>query len=169
MLGFTFTEWVNYKAFILIPWDTWDYWVLCILSALYYFVIVIDESAIYKNGCHIFILVLTFFATFCFSTVRLWNVDSIKHKHLVKTKTTQGKKTIPTTCSYSKDGKLIAVACQDGSIQMWDYKRYVNVAKTCRNAHMNGTDTSCLTFSYDGQAIATRGGNSSIHSLESRI
>ena len=90
--------------------------------------------------------------------MRLWTVDSEKHKHLVKPRTTVGKKNIPTTCAYSKDGKLIAAACQDGSIQMWDYKRYVNVAKLCRNAHMNGTDTSCLTFSYDGLSVATRGG-----------
>lgn len=80
----------------------------------------------------------------------------------MKPKTCQGKKTIPTTCAYSKDGKLVAVACQDGSIQMWDYKRYVNVAKLCRNAHMSGTDTSCLTFSYDGMSIATRGGDDTV-------
>jgi len=76
----------------------------------------------------------------------------------MKPKTAQGKKNIPTTCSFSKDGKLLAAACQDGSIQMWDYKRYVNVAKMCRNAHQNGTDTSSLAFSYDGTCVATRGG-----------
>lgn len=92
--------------------------------------------------------------------MRLWIVGEIKHKHILKTKTQQGKKTIPTTCTFSKDGKLIASACQDGSIQMWDYKRYVNVAKIARNAHQNGSDTSCITFSYDGMSIATRGGKS---------
>lgn len=92
------------------------------------------------------------------STARLWNVGTVKHKHLVKPKTAQGKKTIPTTCAFSKDGRLIATACQDGSIQMWDYKRYVNVSKLCRDAHMNGSDTSCITFSYDGLSVATRGG-----------
>jgi WD40 repeat protein len=32
----------------------------------------------------------------------------------------QGKKVIPTTCTYSRDGSLIAAACQNGSIQIWD-------------------------------------------------
>lgn len=27
-----------------------------------------------------------------------------------------------------------------------------------RGCHMNGTDTSCLCFSYDGQCLASRGG-----------
>lgn len=94
---------------------------------------------------------------FCRS-VRLWIVGTTKHKNLVKPKTAQGKKNIPTTCTFSKDGKLIATACQDGSIQMWDYKRYVNVAKVYRNAHMNGTETSSLCFSYDGMSVASRGG-----------
>lgn len=85
-------------------------------------------------------------------------MDDIKHKHVLKPRTQQGKKNVPTACAFSKDGKYIAAACQDGSIQMWDYKRYVNVAKLYRNAHMNGTDTSCLEFSYDGLSVASRGG-----------
>jgi len=28
-----------------------------------------------------------------------------------------------------------------------------------RGAHMNGSDTTCLCFSYDGQVLASRGGN----------
>lgn len=32
----------------------------------------------------------------------------------------QGKKVVPTTCTYSRDGNLIAAACQNGSIQIWD-------------------------------------------------
>lgn len=28
----------------------------------------------------------------------------------------------------------------------------------CRQAHASGTDTSCLTFSYDGTVLASRGG-----------
>ena len=97
-----------------------------------------------------------------FRTLRLWIVGEVKHKHLVKPKTNQGKKTIPTTCAFSKDGKLIATACQDGSLQMWDHKRYVNVAKLTRNAHQNGTDTSSISFSYDGLSIATRGGDDTV-------
>lgn len=34
----------------------------------------------------------------------------------------------------------------------------VNVAMINRGCHMNGTDTSSLCFSYDGQCLASRGG-----------
>lgn len=56
-----------------------------------------------------------------FRTVRTWEVENPKKQRSVfKPRTTQGKKVIPTTCTYSRDGNLIAAACQNGSIQIWD-------------------------------------------------
>ena len=55
------------------------------------------------------------------STVRTWDVNNDKkHKAVFKPRTFQGKKVTPTCCAYSRDGKLIAAGCQDGSIQIWD-------------------------------------------------
>lgn len=99
------------------------------------------------------------------SSVRLWNVntDCKKHKHIMKPKTQQGRKTIPTACCYSNDGRWVACGCQDGSIQIWDHnKNFVNVAMVNRTAHMNGTDTSSLCFSYDDRVLASRGGDDTV-------
>ncbi|XP_027719364.1 WD repeat-containing protein 70 [Vombatus ursinus] len=96
-------------------------------------------------------------------TVRTWDVDNDKkHKSVFKPRTVQGKKVIPTTCTYSRDGKLIAAGCQDGSIQIWDRNMSVHTKFHCRQAHDPGTDTSCVTFSYDGTVLASRGGDDTL-------
>ncbi|XP_048450292.1 WD repeat-containing protein 70 [Rhincodon typus] len=66
-------------------------------------------------------------------TVRTWDMNTEKkHKSVFKPRSMQGKRVIPTTCVYSRDGKLIAAACQDGSIQIWD--RNLNVSVTLSNS-----------------------------------
>ncbi|XP_074425872.1 WD repeat-containing protein 70 [Larus michahellis] len=96
-------------------------------------------------------------------TVRTWDVNNEKkHKSVFKPRSVQGKRVIPTTCTYSRDGKLIAAGCQDGSIQIWDRNMTVHTKFHCRQAHAPGTDTSCLTFSYDGTVLASRGGDDTL-------
>lgn len=47
----------------------------------------------------------------------------------MKPRSANGLKTVPTTCTYNRDGNLIACACQDGSIQMWDHRKaFVSVS-----------------------------------------
>ncbi|XP_021365912.1 WD repeat-containing protein 70-like isoform X2 [Mizuhopecten yessoensis] len=104
-------------------------------------------------------------------TVRLWdvNMEGKKHKTVLKPRTQLGRKTVPTTCTYSKDGRWVATACQDGSIQIWDHnKSFVNVSMVNRNCHMNGSDTSCLCFSYCGQILASRGGDDTLKTWDIR-
>ncbi|CAG2190899.1 Gastrulation defective protein 1 homolog,WD repeat-containing protein 70 [Mytilus edulis] len=99
------------------------------------------------------------------ASVRLWDVNTgcKKHKNIMKPKTQQGRKCIPTACCYSTDGRWIACGCQDGSIQIWDHnKNFVNVGMVSRTAHMNGTDTSSLCFSYDDRVLASRGGDDTV-------
>nr|XP_020651334.1 WD repeat-containing protein 70 [Pogona vitticeps] len=92
-------------------------------------------------------------------TVRTWDINNDKkHKGVFKPRSAQGKRVIPTSCTYSRDGKLIAAGCQDGSIQIWDRNMNVHTKFHCRQAHAAGSDTSCLTFSYDGTILASRGG-----------
>lgn len=65
------------------------------------------------------------------STVRTWDLNSEKkHKSVFKPRSFQGKKVTPTCCTYSRDGKLIAAGCQDGTIQIWDRNLSVSL-KTC--------------------------------------
>ncbi|KAF5893905.1 ciliogenesis and planar polarity effector 1, partial [Clarias magur] len=54
-------------------------------------------------------------------TVRTWDLNNEKkHKSVFKPRSMQGKRVTPTCCTYSRDGKLIAAGCQDGTIQIWD-------------------------------------------------
>ncbi|ESN92013.1 hypothetical protein HELRODRAFT_194479 [Helobdella robusta] len=67
------------------------------------------------------------------------------------------KKVVTTTCSYSRDGKLVAAACQDGSIQMWEHgKLYVKVILKNMTAHGCGNDIFSISFSNDNNFLASR-------------
>uniref|UniRef100_A0A1B6IFT2 Uncharacterized protein n=1 Tax=Homalodisca liturata TaxID=320908 RepID=A0A1B6IFT2_9HEMI len=92
-------------------------------------------------------------------TCRLWDVKKpLHHISIIKCRAQNGLKTTPTACTYSRDGNLIAAACMDGSIQMWDHRKmFVNTSLLLRNAHQTGTETSCIAFSYLGNWFATRG------------
>lgn len=91
-------------------------------------------------------------------TCRLWNLKNPKqHKNIMKARTQGGLKANPTTCSYNRDGNLIACGCYDGSIQIWDHrKNFVNTAFLLRDAHMKNNEISSLSFSYLGSYFATR-------------
>jgi WD repeat-containing protein 70 len=97
-------------------------------------------------------------------SVRLWDInDKFKHKSIIKPRNVQGKKAEPTTCSYSRDGNLVACGCDDGSIQMWDHRKaFINVTLLGRQCHMSNNFISSLSFSYDNKTIVTRGGYSLI-------
>lgn len=102
-------------------------------------------------------------------TVRTWDVtNEKKHKNVFKPRSMQGKRVIPTCCTYSRDGKLIAAGCQDGTIQIWDRNLSVHTKFHCRQAHVPGSDPSCLTFSYDGTVLASRGGDDTLKTWDMR-
>lgn len=100
------------------------------------------------------------------NSLRIWMVDKKgkTSKHVIKTKSKKsGLKTVPTACTISRDGLLVAAACQDGSIQMWDHRKtFVNVTMQVQNGHASGSDTSSIAFSYDNRCIATRGGDDTL-------
>ncbi|GBM50678.1 WD repeat-containing protein 70 [Araneus ventricosus] len=97
-------------------------------------------------------------------SLRIWLLDEIVHqKNVLKPRQQGGLRAIPISCRYSRDGQLVASACQDGSIQMWDHrKNFVNTCLLVRNAHDKGTDTSSLAFSYDNHYVASRGGDDTL-------
>ncbi|XP_014274174.1 gastrulation defective protein 1 homolog [Halyomorpha halys] len=98
------------------------------------------------------------------STCRIWDVkDQNKHKGIIKCRAKNGLKTSPTTCSYSRDGNLIASGCLDGSIQMWDHRRmFVNTAHLVRDAHDFGSEISSISFSYASSLLASRAGDGTL-------
>lgn len=92
-------------------------------------------------------------------TCRLWILYRPRgHASIIKCRAQNGTKTVPTACTYNRDGTVVACGCIDGSLQMWDHrKNFVNPSMVLRGAHANGSDISSLCFSYMGQELATRG------------
>uniref|UniRef100_A0A1I7ZHU0 WD_REPEATS_REGION domain-containing protein n=1 Tax=Steinernema glaseri TaxID=37863 RepID=A0A1I7ZHU0_9BILA len=96
-------------------------------------------------------------------SLRVWSTEDHKEitrcinkqKKLIKVKGAHGKRANPTTCCYSRDGKLIAAGCYDGSILIWKNGNiFVNTAYANREAH-KGPITS-LSFSPDGTRLLSR-------------
>jgi WD40 repeat protein len=91
------------------------------------------------------------------STLRIWETRSRDMKQIIKTRAQGGLKTIPNSCTYNRDGTMIAAGCQDGSIQMWDTRRmFVNTTHCIRQAHEKSTDITAVVFSYLGEQLASR-------------
>lgn len=92
------------------------------------------------------------------STLRIWEVPHFRQqKNVIKARAQGGLRATPTSCTYNRDGTLIAAGCQDGSIQMWDTRRmFVNTTHLLRDAHQKGIEISSITFSYIGSYLATR-------------
>jgi WD40 repeat protein len=55
-------------------------------------------------------------------SVRLWDVDRLKQKTVLKPTLRQSGRVAVTTCCYNSDGSIIAAGLVDGSIQLWDVK-----------------------------------------------
>lgn len=103
-------------------------------------------------------------------SVRIWDInDDKKHKNIVKPRNVQGKKTVPTTCAFSKDGNLIMCGCADGSIQMWDQrKKFINVTLLGRDCHMANSGITSIVCAYDSKTLATRGGDDTLKTWDMR-
>lgn len=91
-------------------------------------------------------------------TCRLWDSNSLKqHFQLIKPRSLGGLRLQPNVCAFSQLGELLAVGCDDGSVQMWDTRKsYVNTAHMVRDAHQKNNDMTSLMFSYNGTMFATR-------------
>jgi WD40 repeat protein len=94
-------------------------------------------------------------------TVRIWDANNVKkQKTVIKSKNDRGVRTGILHANYGLDAKLIAAACQDGSIQIWKATGpFTRPDQHIREAHVPGTETSCILFSFDGHTMVTRGGD----------
>ncbi|XP_043288250.1 gastrulation defective protein 1 homolog [Venturia canescens] len=104
-------------------------------------------------------------------TCRLWILYRPRgHANIIKCRAQNGTKTVPTACSYNRDGTVVACGCIDGSLQMWDHrKNFVNPSLVLRGAHDSGSDISSLCFSYMGNELATRGCDDTLKLWDCRV
>ncbi|XP_067633598.1 gastrulation defective protein 1 homolog [Eurosta solidaginis] len=91
-------------------------------------------------------------------TLRIWHgLKAKEQKTVIKTRTQGGLRTNASACTFNRDATLIAAACVDGSVQMWDTRKmYVNTTHCLRGAHQNGAEISSVQFTYLGTQLATR-------------
>lgn len=103
-------------------------------------------------------------------TVRLWDMNVIKNqKTVIKLKGSDGKKICPTHAVFNKDSSMIAISTIDGCISLFPSKGPFIRAKVCnKTAHGNGTETSCLKFSMDGNRLISRGGDGTLKLFDVR-
>ncbi|KAF6772624.1 hypothetical protein AHF37_08505 [Paragonimus kellicotti] len=101
------------------------------------------------------------------ATLRVWDLNDAEslmnetripnHKAVIKPRSSQGRKVVPTACAYSKDSQVIAAGCLDGSLQMWDTRKlFVNTCQLVRGAHPVNQHISCVAWSWDGRQLVTR-------------
>jgi WD40 repeat protein len=103
-------------------------------------------------------------------TVRIWDVNRPENNlHVVKPRgVTRG--VAITATAFSKDGKIIATACTDGSIHLLKCSKGVDYRddKILNDAHVKGSETSALLFSNDGHTLFSRGGDATLKQWDIR-
>ncbi|KAI2800892.1 WD repeat-containing protein 70 [Blomia tropicalis] len=109
------------------------------------------------------------------STARLWDITKVSgreirsHTTLIKPRSKTGFFTQPNSICFSSIGDLIALGCNDGSIQMWDTRRsYVNTTHLIRPAHSQDEITS-IRFSYSGNHLLSRAMDSTMKLWDMRM
>ncbi|KAG0355571.1 hypothetical protein BG005_005502 [Podila minutissima] len=105
------------------------------------------------------------------STIRIWDVENVrKQAEVIAYKTKErGGRTSVTAVAYSSDGKMIAGAGGDGTVSLYPSGGpFLRSIHTIENAHVRGTETSCITFSRDSQRMVTRGGDDTVKLWDTR-
>jgi WD40 repeat protein len=91
-------------------------------------------------------------------TLRIWDVNvPRRNKQVLKLKDRLGKVVHVTACAYSPDGKLIAGAGYDGSLQIFNIKNKFSRAEKVPDAHESQGETSCVSFANDNVTLLSRG------------
>uniref|UniRef100_UPI00358E31B3 WD repeat-containing protein 70 n=1 Tax=Myxine glutinosa TaxID=7769 RepID=UPI00358E31B3 len=102
-------------------------------------------------------------------TLRLWDVNRPgRCLSVYKGRSSQGRRAAPTACVFERSAAMFASACMDGSIQLWDPRIKVHPKLLCRSAHLPGGHTTSLCFSYDGNCLASRGGDDTLKTWDVR-
>ncbi|POW17972.1 hypothetical protein PSTT_00042 [Puccinia striiformis] len=75
----------------------------------------------------------------------------------------RGTRTKITACTYSSDGKSIAAAGLDGTLNIWaTNSNFTRPNAAVENGHVKNTETSSLQFASDNRTIVSRGGDDTV-------
>ncbi|KAH9450905.1 hypothetical protein H4Q26_005823 [Puccinia striiformis f. sp. tritici PST-130] len=107
----------------------------------------------------------TFITSSADSTIRIWDVENKrKSKGVIVLKSKErGTRTKITACTYSSDGKSIAAAGLDGTLNIWaTNSNFTRPNAAVENGHVKNTETSSLQFASDNRTIVSRGGDDTV-------
>jgi len=99
------------------------------------------------------------------SSTRIWDTNMKKigieqqlpHKNIIKCKTSGGKKAGCTACCFDPTGNVVAISCDDGSLQIYSTKtHYSRAEQTAQNAHNAQASATSMCFYRDGTKLVTR-------------
>src|SRR5579859_1776013 len=106
------------------------------------------------------------------STVRIWDVNNKwEHKQVLVVRgkgAGQGHRTKLTACAYSPQGKWIAAAATDGTVNLWGTNGPMNRPTATVDGHTRQTETSGMAFSQDENRLVTRGGDETVKLWDTR-
>jgi WD repeat-containing protein 70 len=97
-------------------------------------------------------------------SLRLWNVEQERAcLEVIKTRDARLKRTGVTAAAFSSDGKLMAAACLDGSLQVFAKGRaYSRPRLHAKRAHQVGSETSSVLFVGGDAQLVSRGGDDTL-------
>ena len=105
------------------------------------------------------------------STLRTWHLEeSSKHFGIIKVYQDRARRISATTCSYYAEGRCIAAACNDGTLQMWNTSD--SLARphfVIYGAHEHGSETTSLAFTRDNHYMISRGGDDTLKIWDLRM
>ena len=103
------------------------------------------------------------------ATVRIWDANKPRsHQSIIILKSAPGQRVKASTFSYSLDGKQMAIAANDGTIQLWANKAPYNRPHASVIGHEKSTDTSSLVFNRDASFLVSRGGDNVVKLWDTR-
>ena len=106
------------------------------------------------------------------STLRMWDLKERMKciKTVVLKSKDRGARTKITKALYTDDGRSIACAAQDGTINVWaTNSNFARPNATAMDAHTKGTETSGLTFSSDSRTLLSRGGDDTVKCASTQL
>ncbi|KZT58448.1 WD40 repeat-like protein [Calocera cornea HHB12733] len=113
----------------------------------------------------------TFITSSADSTIRIWDAENRrKQKTVIVVKSKErGARTRVTWCGYNREGSLIAGACTDGTLHLWNSKsNFVRPNLSAEDAHEKGTETGGCAFAVDGWGFVSRGGDGTVKLWDTR-
>jgi WD40 repeat protein len=105
------------------------------------------------------------------SSTRIWDTSMKKigieqhlpHKNIIKCKTSAGKKAGCTACCFDPTGNVLAISCDDGSLQIYSTKTHYSRAEySTQNAHNAQDSATSMCFYKDGTKLLTRGADNTM-------